>query len=249
MAYSCLSNAAGAAACAGEFERALDFADRCIPLVVPNGLLRLSVEIQSARAAILRRLGRLQEAGIACDMAAGYAERVGLTELAGLAHHERGLLAMAAEDPDSAAAELQRALDLQAPVNRAACRLHRAEALVQGGDPDLAEAELRAAALEPVTASDFPGTLVARMARVQGLIASARGDLALAEKRMAESASGWQRAAGTGDARVAGAGYAANLIDLGRPPISSLVEPARELAAVSIELAAVRERRRRERGR
>ena len=48
-----------AAACAGEFGRALDFADRCLPLVVPNGLLRLSVYAQTARSAILGRLGRL----------------------------------------------------------------------------------------------------------------------------------------------------------------------------------------------
>jgi DNA-binding SARP family transcriptional activator/tetratricopeptide (TPR) repeat protein len=242
MAYSCLSNAAGAAACAGEFERALDFADRCVPLVVPNGLLRLSVYVQSARAAILRRLGRLAEASLACDAAAGYAERVGLAELDGLVHHERGLLALAAGDPDSAAAQLRRALDLDAPVSRAAARLLRAEALAQAGHQDLAEAELRAVALEPVTASDFPGTLVARMARVQGLIASARGDLGLAERRLAESARCWQRAARTGEGGEAGAGYVATLIDLGRPPISSLVEPARELAAVSIELAAIRER-------
>ena len=73
MAYSCLSNAASAAACAGEFGRALDFADRCLPLVAPNGLLRLSVYAQAARSAILRRLGRLAEARQACDAAAGYA--------------------------------------------------------------------------------------------------------------------------------------------------------------------------------
>ena len=62
MAYSCLSNAASAAACAGELDRALDFSDRCLALVVPNGLLRLSVYAETARAALLRRLGRLAEA-------------------------------------------------------------------------------------------------------------------------------------------------------------------------------------------
>jgi hypothetical protein len=59
MAYSYLSTAASAAACAGEFGRALDFADRCLPLVTPNGLLRLSVYAQTARSIILRRLDRL----------------------------------------------------------------------------------------------------------------------------------------------------------------------------------------------
>ncbi len=69
MAYSCLSVAAAAAACGGEFARALDFADRCLPLVVPNGLLRLSVYAQVARSALLRRLARLPEARQACAAA------------------------------------------------------------------------------------------------------------------------------------------------------------------------------------
>jgi hypothetical protein len=47
--------------------------------------------------------------------------------------------------------------------------------------------------------------------------------------------------AGTLDRRQAGAGYVASLIDLGRPPVSSLVEPDRELAAVSAELSALRD--------
>jgi hypothetical protein len=41
------------------------------------------------------------------------------------------------------------------------------------------------------------------------------------------------------DRRQAGATYVASLIDLGRRPVSSLVEPAVELAIVSAELAAV----------
>ena len=90
MSYSCLSNAASAAACAGEFGRALDFADRCLPLVTPNGLLRLSVYAQTARSAILRRLGRLAEARQACDAAAGFSDRAGLPELDGLVGQERG---------------------------------------------------------------------------------------------------------------------------------------------------------------
>ena len=240
MAYGCLSNAASAAACAGEFGRALDFADRCLPLVAPNGLLRLSVYAQAARSAILRRLGRLPEARQACDAAAGYADRVGLPELDGLVRQERGLLALAAGDPAGAVAELASALDLHAPVSRAATRLRLAEALAASGQADRAESELRNVVLEPVTPSDFPAALVARMSRVQALIASARGDAALAEERLAESVAGWQRIAWTQDNAHTGAGYVATLIDLGRPPVSSLVEPARELAIVSAELAALR---------
>ncbi len=240
MAYSCLSNAACAAACAGEFGRALDFADRCLPLVVPNGLLRLSVYAQTARSAILRRLDRLPEARRACDAAAGYADRTGLPELDGLVHAERGQVAVAAAQPRAAIAELTSALDLGAPVSRAATRLRLAEALVRAGQPDEAEAGLRAVTLEPVGPGDFPAALVAQMSRVQGLIAAARGDAALAERYLSESLASWHRIAGTPDSRQAGAGYVAGLIDLGRPPVSSLVEPARELAAVRIELEALR---------
>jgi hypothetical protein len=45
----------------------------------------------------------------------------------------------------------------------------------------------------------------------------------------------------TQDSAHTGAGYVATLIDLGRPPVSSLVEPARELAMVRAELSAVRD--------
>ena len=241
MAYSCLSNAASAAACAGEFGRALDFADRCLPLVAPNGLLRLSVYAQVARSAILRRLDRLSEARQACDAAAGYCDRVGLPELDGLVCQERGLLALADADPAAAVASLASALDLHAPVSRPATRLRLAEALALSGQVNLAEAELGNVALEPVTPSDFPAALVAWMSRMQGLIASSRGAAALAERRLAESVTGWQRIARTQDSAQTGADYVAALIDLGRPPVSSLVEPARELAVVTAELAALRD--------
>jgi tetratricopeptide (TPR) repeat protein len=239
MAYSCLSNAASAAACAGEFGRALDFADRCLSLVTPNGLLRLCVYAQIARSSILRRLDRLPEADQACDAAAGYADRIGLPELDGLVHAERGLLLLASGDPATAAAELASALELRAPVSRAATRLRLAQALAVAGQPGRAEAELRDVTLEPVSPSDFPATLVARMSRVQGLIASARGDLPLAGRRLAESAAAWQRITSSLDSGQAGAGYVAALIDLGRPPVSSLIEPAVELALVRADLAAI----------
>lgn len=236
MAYGCMINAASAAACAGDLGQALDFADRCLPMVAPNGLLRLAVYAQAGRAAILRRLGRIAEGFAACDAAAGLADRLGLPELEGLAHHERGLLALASGDSATGIAELRRALAVNAPVGRALARLCLAEALARHGQPDLAEAELRDVALEPVSASDFPDTLVARMAGVQGLIALQRGDRALAGRRLREAAEGWRRRVelpGSGDR------YAAALIDLGRPPLSSLVEPARELSTVIHDLAGL----------
>jgi hypothetical protein len=91
--------------------------------------------------------------------------------------------------------------------------------------------------LEPVGPGDFQATLVARLSRVQGLIAAGRGDDALARRRLTESRDAWQRIARTLSGQQAGAGYVAALIDLGRPPVSSLVEPARELEAVTAELA------------
>jgi len=242
LAYSCLANAASAAACAGDLSRALDFADRCLPLVVPNGLLRLCVYTHSARTALLRLLGRLGEARVACDAAGAAAERVGLPELEGLVHHDRGLLAAAAGQHQAAASELGLALDLGGPVSRPLTRLLRAEALARDERPDEAEHELRAVALEPVSPADLPDTLVARMSHVQGLIALQRGNLALAAKRLGEAESGWLRRCGQGRAdhdSDAGQEYVAALIDLGRPPVAALVEPAKELAALRADIAAV----------
>jgi hypothetical protein len=136
--------------------------------------------------------------------------------------------------------ELGLALDLGAPVSRPLARLLRAEALARDGRPDEAEHELRAVALEPVGPADRPGTLVARMSHVQGLIALRRGNRSLAAKRLREAESGWLRRSGQGSAEhdsAAGQGYVAALIDLGRPPVAALVEPAKELAALRADIA------------
>ena len=129
------------------------------------------------------------------------------------------------------------ALEAGASVSRPLARLARAEALTRLGRLEEAEEELRATALEPMGPSDYPDTLVARLSRVQGLIAAARGDLELAERRLRESAAGWRRRVG----RVADAGeaYVANLTDLGRPPVVGLVEPAYELDRVERELESL----------
>ena len=242
LAYSCLANAASAAACAGDLPRALDFADRCLPLVAPNGLLRLCVYTHSARTSLLRLLGRLGEARVACDAAGATAERVGLPELEGLVHHDRALLATASGQHRTAADELGLALDLGAPVSRPLARLLRGEALARAGRPDEAEHELRAVALEPVSPADVPDTLVARMSHVQGLIALRRGNLPLAARRLREAETGWLRRCGQGRTerdRDAGQGYVAALIDLGRPPAAALIEPARELAALQADIATL----------
>jgi DNA-binding SARP family transcriptional activator len=242
LAYSSLAVAAAAAACAGDLPRALDFADRCLPLVAPTGLLRPCVYTHSARTALLRLLGRLGEARVACDAAAAAAERIGLLELDGLVHHDRGLLAAVAGEHKTAASELGLALDLGAPVSRPLARLLRAEALARDGRTDEAERELRAVALEQVSPADLPDILVARMSHVQGLIALRRGNPSLAARRLREAESGWLRRSGQDQAAhdsESGQTYVAALIDLGRPPIAALVEPARELAALRADIAAV----------
>ena len=86
---------------------------------------------------------------------------------------------------------------------------------------------------------DQPWALVPRMSRVQGLVALARGDLGEARRRLSEAADGWRRTGRPG----AGEELMASLVDLGRPPVVGLVEPAGELRRVSAELAELDERR------
>jgi len=78
---------------------------------------------------------------------------------------------------------------------------------------------------------------VARLTRVEGLIAAARGDPALAERRLRAAADSWRRRLDRGEV---GEAYAANLVDLGRPPIAGLIEPAHELARVLSDIETVR---------
>src|SRR5919201_1640227 len=190
MSYACLINASVSAACNGEFERSLAFADRCRAIMREAGLAPLEANALAARCHILVRLGRLQEANAA------------------------------------AAAEGEIAERLDDPALTALDRL------------DEARDVLRATALEPLGSGDFPDTLVARLTRVQGLIARARGDHALATKRLEEAARTWRRR--TGPERP-GDRYMAVLADFGRPPVLGLIEPRRELERVEAELAALRQ--------
>ena len=193
------------------------------------------VYLLAGRAHILARLRRLDEACAAADAQLELAERLDNAELRALAQHDRGMVALAAGDLGRADALLAAALDGDAPVSRPLARLARAQALIGLERLEDAEAELRATALEPVGPSDFPDTLVPRLTRLQGLIAAARGDRALAERRLREAADGWRRyvpADGEGDRFGL-----ATLVDLGRPPVLGLVEPARARAGLG-ELAS-----------
>jgi DNA-binding SARP family transcriptional activator/tetratricopeptide (TPR) repeat protein len=238
MSYACLINASVSAACNGEFERSLEFANRCRAIMRETGLAPLEANALAARCHILVRLGRLEEANASAAAEAEIAERLDDPTLSAVADHDRGMACHAAGDHERAAELLGAALRCEPPVSRPLARLARAESLVALDRLDEAEDELRATALEPLGPGDFPDTLVARLARVQGLIALARDDRALAEKRLEEAARSWRRRAA---AERPGDSYMAVLADFGRPPVLGLIEPRRELERVESELAALRE--------
>jgi hypothetical protein len=121
------------------------------------------------------------------------AGRLDSPPLLAMARHDAGLVALAAGRYGEAAELLCAALDGDAAVSRPAARLAAAEALACAGDAGAAAAEVRRAVLEPVGPADQPWALVPRMARVQGLVARARGDEAEARRRLTEAADGWRR--------------------------------------------------------
>jgi DNA-binding SARP family transcriptional activator/tetratricopeptide (TPR) repeat protein len=236
MAYGAWGNAAAAAAAAGDLDRALEFADRSLYAARGTGL-PLECAVLSAKSQVLARMGRLDDARAVADLECQIAERLGRAGAIAAGDHDRGVIELLAGRYDESAGLLGSALDRGGPFSRPMARLARAEALARAGRVDDAEKELRATALEPVKPSDFPATLVPRLTRVQALVALARGDRALAEKRLEESAAGWRRQAKPAED---GAAYLANLVDLGRPAITGLVEPIRELRGVEAELESLR---------
>jgi tetratricopeptide (TPR) repeat protein len=191
----------------------------------------------AARAFVLSRLGRHEEALSVAGEQLAKAERMDSAAALMLARHDAGLISLAAGRYAEAAQLLEEALAGGAQVSRPATRLARAEALARSGHPDEAARELRQAALEPVRSSDQPWALVPRMTRVQGLVALARGDRSEARRRLNEAAEGWRRHVGYN----AGAEFLANFVDLGRAPIVGLVEPGWELRRLTAELAALDE--------
>ncbi|HTZ87201.1 MAG TPA: AAA family ATPase [Solirubrobacteraceae bacterium] len=235
LAYGCWANAAGAAAAAGDYERALAFIDRCAQALAGKGLLVLELQLLAMRSFLLLRIGHTAEARETADQERWLAGRLGAAELEGMADHDRALVALAEREPALAGELFQQALDGEAPISRPLTRLLRAEALAHAGCLAEAEAEVRATALEPVRPSDFPATLVARMARVQGLIALLTGDRPLAERRLRESADGWGRLVSTFSRSDS---LTVALADLGRPVVG-LIEPEREHERVLAELQAI----------
>jgi DNA-binding SARP family transcriptional activator len=235
VAYTIWMQAACALSAAGEFTGALRAADAAV--TATRGMTVIEVPCLAARAFVLSRLGRHEEALAVAREQLAKAERMDSAAAAALAHHDAGLISLAAGRHAEAAQLLEQALAGGAQVSRPAARLARAEALARSGRPDDAAAEVRRAALEPVRGSDQPWALVPQMARVQGLIALARGDRAEARRRLNEAAEGWRRHLG----HNTGAELLANLVDLGRAPVVGLVEPGWELRRLTAELAELDE--------
>jgi DNA-binding SARP family transcriptional activator/tetratricopeptide (TPR) repeat protein len=232
----CWSNAAAAMASAGRFDTALEITDRALAYMRESGLVGLELVLLAGRAHILARMGRLPEAAEDARAEREIAARLDDPALGALADHDAGLIALAAGDHGAAEALLASALGGGAPVSRPLARLARAEALLRLGRCEEAEGELNATALEPVRPSDFPDTLVARLTRIEGLLAAARGNRCLAARRLEQAAAMWRRRGADADA---GEQWMTNIVDLGRAPVVGLIEPARELRRVMDDIEAL----------
>ena len=235
-AYAIWINAACALACAEDHEGALALVDRAIAATASAPVVLISC--LAARAHLLARLGRGEEALSASRSQREHAARLDAPEMVATAMHDAGLVALQIGRYAEAADLLETALAGPARVSRPAAALARAEALARTGAADAAEKALRMAVLEPVGRADQPTSLVPRMAGIQGLIAAVRGDTALAERRFAEAEQGWRRLLPSASS-VTAESYVANLVDLGRPPVVGLIEPARELARLDHERAVL----------
>lgn len=217
------------AAFVGEHERSLEFVERF--LAVSGGLLSKRIEGLAGLAYVLVRLGRPEAAVAAAQEMVALADELGDAELPSLARHDLGAVLCEVGEHARGVELLGRVLDEGVKVSVPRARLRRAESLVCLGRLDEAAAELRATVLAPLRPADQPETLVPRLARVQALIARARGDHDEALRRFDEAAAGWRGLAAL-DRREA---YMSNLVDLGRPPFAGLTEPAVELRRVLTE--------------
>ncbi len=235
LAYALHVNAACALGAGGDLDGALRIAEESV--AATRGITVLEVPCRAGLAFVLARLDRHEDASAHTRELLVAAERLGADHLA-LARHDAGLVALAASRYGEAAELLDHGLRAGGgAIRRPATRLARAEALAGDARPDEAARELRRAVEEPVGTEDQPWALVPRMTRVQGLIARARGDREEAARRLTEASAAWRRT--RADDR--GTEFMSTFVDLGRPPIVGLVEPDRELARVTAELADLHE--------
>jgi DNA-binding SARP family transcriptional activator len=235
LTYGCWANAASAAAAAAEHERALEFLDRGQAAIEGHGLRSLEVHLLAARCFVLSGCGRLAQARAVAEAEQGLAEQLGHPDLLAMAWHDRGLVALQQGEHELAATLLADSLEHEAPISRPLTRLALAEALARGGHPERAQREVRATVLEPVRPSDFPESLIPRLAHVQALIALAQHQPDEAGRRIEESIAGWKRVV----ARTKRAETITTVLaDLGRPVVG-LVEPESGLARATAELQRI----------
>jgi tetratricopeptide (TPR) repeat protein len=184
----------------------------------------------------LSRLGRHDAAVDAAREEVHIAERFGSAELEAAAAADLGMTLLAAGRAEEARQALERALLAdEARTPRAALRLAAAEAALAAGDPDAARAHLDRFPFEPVGPGDDPPGLIARLDRVTGLhlLASGRAPEGLARLEAAERR--WERLAAVMVEDARGEQLTAVMLDLGRPPVAGLADPARELARIAEE--------------
>ena len=229
------TNLAAAAVCRGDFARALEISERA--LAAPHTTPMLEGNAHAARAYALSRLGRHDEAQEEADRNVALAARFGQPDYEAAATFDRASVLLAgalfADAAEGFAAALVPGVG---QFSRPVARLRRCEALVRSGALDEAAEELAQVPFEPVTPSDMPGTLVARLTHLEGTIAGARGETEAALRRLGEAEAMWRRLL-VGTTR--GDLFASSLADLGRPPVGGLVEPAVELGRVLADRACV----------
>jgi tetratricopeptide (TPR) repeat protein len=228
-AFAVLMNAACASTCVGDHDGALALADRAV--AATGALPSVLMGSLAARAQLLAKLGRHEEAAETARRQQALSERLDAPGLAATTCHDVGLVALAAGRYREAAAMLDRALADGARVSRPTAGLRCAEALARAGDSSAARRRLFDAEHAPVGRADQPWSLVPQATFVQGLIAASEGDASSARARYDEATRAWRRVPGPMAAQTADA-YLANLVDLGRPPVIGLIEPQHELARI-----------------
>ncbi len=235
LAYGPWVTGASAAICADDLELALELIARGLQAVEGSFIPQPEIHLRAARTTTLLLMDRVEDARREAVREREVAERSTDPGLRAIADHDRGMVALGAGELELAERMLAEALTAPAAISRPLTRIARAEALARLGRTEEAEVELRATALEPVSAGDMPDTLVPRLTRVQGLIAAQRGEPELAARRLEEAAAGWRRVAGV---MRAGESTVAPLADLGRPGLG-IVRPDRELERVERELGSL----------
>lgn len=247
LARVSLATIASAAACRGDFARALEVAR--LAQKVSSGGLYEDMIIHAGEAHALSRLGRHAEALSAAKLEVGVAARSASPEHEAMADYDLGVVAFAAGRPDDAVVRLAGALARPGArfFSRPQARLLLAEARLATGDGVGAQAEIDAMPHEPIGPADLPDAVAARLNRLNGLIAASRGEQDSALRYLDEASQAWRKRLARGEERIwvhaartsTGDLFAANVVDLGRPPMAGLVEPGVELGRVLADRATV----------